>query len=156
MAIASTLQQYLADHAIEYSIMPHRPTLSSAQTVAASRIPPDSVAKAIVLKGDDGFLLAVVPASRHLDLGALRRELNRRLGLATEAEVAKLFGDCALGAVPPVGQAYGIDVVLDDEIAGQPDIFFEGGDHASLVHVKRQQFEALMAGVRHGQFTQPH
>jgi Ala-tRNA(Pro) deacylase len=156
MALALTLQQYLADHAIEYSVMPHSPTLTSSQTVAASRVPPNCVAKAIVLKCGNHYLLAVVPASRQVDLGALRRLFDRHVGLATEAEVAKLFADCVLGAVPPVGQAYGIDVVLDDEIAGQPDVFFEGGDHASLVHVKRQQFEAMMAGVPHGQFARRH
>jgi len=156
MALAGTLRQYLADHAIEYSVMAHRPTLSSAQTVAASRIPADCVAKAIVLKGEHGYLLVVLPASRLVDLGEIRRQLDRRVGLATEVEVAKLFADCALGAVPPVGQAYGIDVVLDDDIASQSDIFFEGGDHASLVHVKRQQFEAIMAGARHGRFARPN
>ena len=77
-------------------------------------------------KKDRGYLLAVLPASQQLEWQALRRWLDQNLALATEDEIAWLFPDCTPGAVPPFGEAYGIDTVFDDSISEQADIYFEG------------------------------
>jgi Ala-tRNA(Pro) deacylase len=153
MAIALTLQQYLAEHGVDYDVLPHRPTLSSMRTAEASHVPGDCLAKAVLLKEDAGYLLAVLPASHHLRLGELATQLDRKLGLATEQEIETVFRDCERGAVPPIGPAYGVESVVDDSIAEQPEIYFEGGDHATLVHMTAAQFARLTAGSHHGRFS---
>lgn len=153
MAIAPTLQQYLAEHGVTYDVLPHAPTLSSMRTAEVSHVPGDCLAKAVVLKQDSGYLLVVLPASHRLSLDDLAARLDRRVELATEPEIATLFQDCARGAVPAVGAPYGMDVIVDDSIAAQPDIYFEGGDHATLVHMTGAQFAQLTAGTQHGQFS---
>jgi Ala-tRNA(Pro) deacylase len=100
-----------------------------------------------MLGDDNGYLMAVIPASHRLDLSAVRHELNRDLGLATEREIMELFKDCEPGAVPPLGCAYGIEMVLDQSLGDTPDAYFEGGDHESLVHVSGRDFLKLMAGA---------
>jgi Ala-tRNA(Pro) deacylase len=103
----------------------------------------------------DGYLLAVVPASNHLDLELVRGTLGRSVALASEQEIGRLFPDCDLGAIPPLGPAYGLDVVLDDSMAGLDEVCFEGGDHRTLVRVGGEQFRELMSGARHGRFSSP-
>jgi len=66
---------------------------------------------------------------------------------------ARLFRDCVLGAVPPVGPCYGLDVIVDDSIQEQPDVYLEGGDHVTLVHMSSAQFARLTAGAPHGRFS---
>ena len=154
MSIALTLQQYLADHRIDYDVVPHAPTATSMRTAEASHVPGDCLAKAVLLKEDSGYLLAVLPASHHLDLDDLETRLDRPLELASEQEIGRLFGDCALGAVPAIGAAYGLEVIVDDRIASQPEIYFEGGDHATLVHMSGAQFARLTSGAAHGVFSQ--
>lgn len=153
MAIAITLQQYLTDQRIVYDLLPHAPTKSSMRTVEASHVPGDCLAKAVVVKEDGGYLLAVLPASHHLRLDHLAGLLNRELELATEQEFEAVFRDCARGAIPPIGAAYGMTMIVDDSIAVQPEIYFEGGDHATLVHMSGPEFARLMAGTPHGQFS---
>jgi Ala-tRNA(Pro) deacylase len=153
MAIALTLQQYLADQGTEYDLVQHVPTQSSMRTAEASHVPGDCLAKAVLLKDGANYLLAVVPASHQLRLDDLAMQLNHEVELATEQEIAKLFQDCARGAVPPIGAAYGVDVIVDDSIARQPDIYFEGGDHATLVHMSGAEFARLTSGMQHGQFS---
>ncbi|MEE9139156.1 MAG: YbaK/EbsC family protein [Alphaproteobacteria bacterium] len=153
MALAITLKQYLADQGTEYEVVIHAPTVSASRTAQVSHVPGDRIAKAVVLKGDGGFLLAVLPASHHIKFGELQRCLDQHVGLATEEEATSLFDDCELGAIPATGGAYGLDIVMDDSLAEQPDIYFEGGDHASLVHVSGQVFDKLMAGAKHGRFS---
>ena len=154
MAIALTLRQYLADRGVEYDLMPHEFTQTSMRTAEASHVPGDSLAKAVLLKRDGGgYLLAVLPASCHLRIDELMAQVDRSVELASEQEVETLFGDCVRGAVPPIGAAYGVDVIVDDGIAGRPDIWFEAGDHATLIHMTGDQFARLTAGMPHGQFS---
>jgi Ala-tRNA(Pro) deacylase len=123
------------------------------RTAEASHVPGDCLAKAVVVKQGGGYLLAVLPASRQLRLDDLEGLLHRELELATEEEIGGLFGDCARGAVPPIGAAYGVSTVIDDSVAGQPEIYFEGGDHATLVHMSARELARLTEGAPHGQFS---
>lgn len=153
MAISERLQRFLAENGVEYELIPHERTMTSAHTAETSRIPGDRLAKGVVLKDEDGYLLAVVPASHQVELDAVVEQLLRPLDIAPTRDVEQLFSDCDRGAVPPVGRAYGLEVLVDDSLAAQPDIYFEGGDHASLVHVDRSSFDRLMQGARHGRFS---
>jgi Ala-tRNA(Pro) deacylase len=156
MTIASTVRRYLAGQGIDYAILSHPITGSSSETAQSAHISGNCIAKTVVLRdGDvgDGYLLAVVPASHRLDLDLVRGCLGRSVTLASEQEIGRLFPDCDLGAIPPLGQAYGLDVVLDDSLAGLDEVCFEGGDHRTLVRVGCEQFREMMSGARHGRFS---
>ena len=64
-----------------------------------------------------------------------------------------LAPDGAPGAVPPVGACYGLDVIIDNTIAQQQELYFEGGDHATLVHVSGAEFVRLNPQAQHGSFS---
>ncbi len=153
MAIASTLQKYLADRNIEYDVIPHERTMSSTHTAQACRISGNSIAKGIVLRRDGGYVLAVLPASHHVRLSDLRMQLGPDVGLADENEIVQLFRDCAPGAVPPVGNCYGLDVIVDDSIEAQPEVYMEAGDHETLLHMNHADFARLTAAAQHGRFS---
>jgi Ala-tRNA(Pro) deacylase len=155
MAIAISLKQYLSDNHIEYDTLAHPYTLSSTKTAQASHIPGSHIAKAVLLKKEDDYILAVLPASRHIRFDDVEAILDLDVRLATEEEIKSLFSDCELGAIPPIGKAYGLDVLMDDSLAGREDVYFEAGDHTTLIHVDAEQFGIMMASVRHGQFSQP-
>lgn len=153
MAIAMTIQQYLADQGVDYQAVDHPPTQSSMQTAQASHIPGDCLAKAVVLETQDGYLLAVLPASHHIRLGQLRACLNQAVDLAAEDKVTSLFADCEVGAVPPIGAAYGLDVIMDGALGNQSEVYFEGGDHATLVRLAAEDFHKLLGDVPHVEFS---
>lgn len=154
MAIAMKLSDYLADHDIAYDVVTHPHTSTSSETAQASHVPGSRLAKSVILEDEDGYVMVVVPSDRQVDLGELHRQMNRSLGLATEEELGSLFVDCEIGALPPIGPAYGIETVVDDAIAEQSEIFFEAGDHEQLIRVSNEGFHALMGeGIRHGHFS---
>ena len=155
MAIAVTLKEYLASQDIAYDVVPHVRADTMLEAAHRANLPGDVVVKAVVLEDEDGYVVAAVPASHHVRLTALRKALDRRLGLATEGELARLFADCEVGATPPVGPAYGIDVVVDDSLIERPDLYFEGGDHCTLIHVRGEAFSRLMARARHARISRP-
>jgi Ala-tRNA(Pro) deacylase len=155
MAIAMTVSNYLAEHDVEYDILSHSHTTSSGESAQAAHIPGARLAKSVILEDDQGYLMVILPANRHIDLGELHRRMNRNLGLATEDELGQLFGDCEIGALPALGPAYGIETLVDDQIAEQPEIYFEAGDHEQLIHVSAETFGALLGDqVERGRFSQ--
>lgn len=153
MAIAPTFQKYLASKNVLYDVVAHAPTKSSMRTAEMCRISGDRVAKAVVLRDEYGYVLAVLPASHHIRLDDLRMQLGLDIELAHEYEIEELFDDCAPGAIPPAGECYGLDTVVDDSIEDQPEVYLEGGDHATLVHMSHAQFASLNATARHGCFS---
>lgn len=153
MTITSTLQSYLRENGVDPQTVTHEKTLSASRTAQASHVPGDRVAKGVLVKDAEGYLLAVIPASHHLEMDSLSRLTGRTLRLADEDEVADTFPDCALGAVPPMGAPYGLETVVDDSLAGQPETFLEGGDHATLLQVTAEEFARLTRDAKHGAFS---
>ncbi len=153
MGIAMKLSDYLKANEVQFDLVQHSHSGSSMQTAKASDVPADRVAKAVVLEDDRHALMAVLPASRRLELRELRAGSGPALRLATETRLKYLFKDCEPGAVPPVGGAYGIETVWDDSLMDQPDTYFEAGDHETLVHMKTRDFIGLMKGARHMAFS---
>jgi Ala-tRNA(Pro) deacylase len=154
MGIAIHLAEYLNEQDVPYDIVNHPRTVTTSGSAVESHVPSDRLAKAVVLKGGDGYLVAVLPASHHIRFGELRKLLGREVDLANEEEIETLFVDCEPGAVPPLGAAYGLTVLMDDSLARDSDVYFEGGDHASLVHVTGESFRKLMVDARHGRFAE--
>jgi Ala-tRNA(Pro) deacylase len=153
MTIAPTLQKYMDERGIRYDLIQHEPTLSARASAHTGHIPSDRLAKAVVLSDGGRYKLAVLPASHRLRLSDLRAELGHEMHLATEPEAADVFRDCALGAVPAVGVCYGLDVIIDTSIDQQQELYFEGGDHATLVHVTGAEFARLNPQAQHGSFS---
>jgi Ala-tRNA(Pro) deacylase len=155
MGMAISLQAFFESHPLNYSIVSHDYTESSQRSAAAAHRTGYKVAKSVLLKDDQDYLLTVLPACYRLNLGELRRAHDRNLRLATEIEVATIFGDCAVGAIPPAGVLYDLDTIVDEALLEQDDIYFEAGDHEQLVHMNRADFSKLLGDARRGRFSHP-
>ncbi len=154
MAIAATLRKFLADKRIQYDVVEHPHAETTYGSARSAHVSADRVAKAVLLKADDGYLLAVLPASRKLDLPFLRSQVERDLALAQESELPALFPDCAPGAIPAVGPAYGLDTLVEKCLRAQPELYFEAGDHEELIHVGEPDFEVLLGDAEYRSFSQ--
>jgi Ala-tRNA(Pro) deacylase len=152
--ISTRLSQYFDQLGFQYEVSEHRLTRSSAQTARVAHVPPHLVAKSVVLEDDGGFIMAVIPADRHVMVGRLASLLGRHgLHLSDESRIAAVFGDCDRGAVPPVGMAWGIETVVDQELDGHEVVYLEGGDHRRLLRMPGAQFAELMRAAWHGRFS---
>jgi Ala-tRNA(Pro) deacylase len=156
MNVAPRVQDYLAARQTAYDVLSHARTGSSAQTARAAHVPADGLVKGVVVKDDAGYVLAVLPASRHVVLSQLARALHRLpLQLADEAEFTALFSDCDRGALPPLGGIYGLPMMVDEAVDEQPEVYFEAGDHEHLVHMTQAEFYRLTSGAPRARFSRP-
>lgn len=144
MTLSPTLAEYLSRHRVPYALQHHMHSFCSLETAHEAGVDEECVAKSVVLQDERGFVLAVLPASRRLELDRVREELGRALHVSREGDMARLFPDCERGAVPPIGAAYGIPTVLDASLEERDEIYFEGGDHETLVRISGAAFLDLL------------
>lgn len=153
MPIAQTVAGFLQAQRVPYEVIMHPYRETSREVAASAHVPPERVAKAVVLADRRGYLMAVIPGDRHVSLEDLWKRLGRRLALAPEPRLHPVFRDCESGAIPPLGPAYGMETIMDDSLVGQPEVYFESGDHRGLIRVSGDEFLALLREAMHGQFA---
>ncbi|WP_163560037.1 YbaK/EbsC family protein [Halomonas sp. NO4] len=156
MAIPMTLREYLRACDIDYEEVKHPREVSTSRLAQQVHVTGDQLAKAVMVHGDSGYRVAVLPSSCDADLDKLSQLFNEKVDLASEDEIVSRFSDCDPGATIPVGQAYGLQVYIDDLLRQQPDIYFDAGDHETLLHMSGNEFERLMGNSPHGAFSRPH
>lgn len=149
MSIPATVRNYMDAKDVDFTRTTHAPSATTTEAAESAHVSGDRVAKGVVLADDRGFVLAVLPSTHALKVVELSKELGRDLGLADEQEFRGIFPDCELGAIPAVGPAYGIRTVVSEELLDADEIWFEAGDHVTLVRVSGKDFRRLLAGAEH-------
>ncbi|EXF91613.1 prolyl-tRNA synthetase [Pseudomonas fluorescens HK44] len=139
MRMARTVQRSLEEAHCEFDVVSHPHSASSLETARVAGIPAERVAKSVILDDHHGhYLMAVLPASRHLDLSKVRGSSEWQV--TRESTLAHLFNDCERGAVPALGESYGLDMVIDPMLTRQKEIYVEAGNHNNLVHLSMDQY----------------
>ena len=149
MDIANTLVKQLAKHGISYDTVHHGYSSSSLHAAHSANIPAAKLVKPVILEDDHGYVMALVPANHYVKINELNMLLDRHMGLATEEELAHLFSDCERGALPPVGDAYGMTTVVDYTLDECGDVYIEAGNHTDLLHISGSAFRKLTENSRH-------
>lgn len=147
--ILQRLEQFLDQHKALYTHRTHRTTFTAKDLAQADHTPPWEVAKTIVFVGDGAYAMAVLPANMRADLEKLRHELGlTSIRLADERELAALFPDVELGAMPPFGNLYNnMPVYVDSALAAEEEIAFNAGSHRDVIHMKFKDFKRLVHPV---------
>ncbi|RZM84954.1 aminoacyl-tRNA deacylase [Pseudoalteromonas rubra] len=148
------ISAYLDTHLIPYRVIEHVESQSSLGSAYLSQIPLPQLAKAVMLEDHESKrLMAVLPANYKISLSSLNDALKRRFHLMKERQVYRLFADCSPGAVPPIAEAYHLDIVYDDLLLNQPHVYIESGDHRHLLQLAQADFRQLMEDAKHLRFS---
>lgn len=144
MTVTNDLRQELERAGFDYDVIDHRRTETARAEADAIGVPPEAVAKTIVLTTEAGYVRAVISASTHLDLRKVRRLLgDKHAQLASEAELAMAYPMYELGAVPPFGLPAGDRLLFDRPLARRDSVVFEAGSHNESLRMKTADLLAL-------------
>ncbi|NOZ03178.1 MAG: YbaK/EbsC family protein [FCB group bacterium] len=144
MAVKKLLE-YLDQKKVAYSIITHSPAYSAQKIAASAHVSGKELAKTTIVKIDGKMAMAVLPASYQVDLERLKEVSGaRKVELATEQEFKDQFPDCELGAMPPFGNLYGLDVYATESLAQDEEIAFNAGSHTELIKMAYKDFERLV------------
>lgn len=137
------VSQLLAENQVAFETVVHPPAYTAQKLAHFLHIPGKQVIKSVLLASGKGFFLAVLPATRKVDLEAVQLHLETDVRLANEEEMASLFSDCERGALAPFGQLYGIRTLLDDSLTPDTLIVFESQHHFLAIRMLCRDFEAI-------------
>lgn len=144
-ACRERLIDYLKQNGVAFSTTPHRTAYTAQEVAAIEHVPGKLVAKVVMAITARGPLMLVLPATRRVNLDALRRVLgDATVRLAREEEFAPLFPDCEVGAEPPFGNLYGVPVVVDRSLTEDPIIVFRDGSHRETMQIAYADYERLV------------
>jgi Ala-tRNA(Pro) deacylase len=140
------IKEFLNKNKVKYVSIKHSPAYTSQEIAASAHIPGKELAKTVVVKLDGKIAMAVLPASCKIDLGLLKKASGaQKVELSGEEEFKDLFADCDIGAMPPFGNLYGMDVYADESLTGDQNIAFNAGSHTELIKLAYTDFEKLVA-----------
>jgi Ala-tRNA(Pro) deacylase len=140
-----SIKQFLKEHDITYSTIQHTPAYTAPEIAATSHIPGKFLAKVVIVKLDNKFAIVLVPAHEKVDLEALKRSTKAsKVELASEFEFRDKFPDCEVGAMPPFGELYDMDVYVAESLANDDERAFNGGSHSELIKMSYKDFEKLV------------
>jgi Ala-tRNA(Pro) deacylase len=149
------MERFLDKHLIPFDIVAHPHTHTSAETARAAGLTPDRLAKGVLLDGMGCQMVAMIPADQEVHLGRLGLDQGVEFSLADEASVGRLFTECEPGVVPGLPNAWGVEMVWDDALMAQPDIYLEAGDHERLLHIETRYLREVFGDAPHCHFSQP-
>jgi Ala-tRNA(Pro) deacylase len=142
---AKRLKEFLDAHHIMYTAISHSPAYTAQEVAASVHIPGKEMAKTVIVKIDGRLAMAVLPANQKLNTGQLKSALSAvKVEVTGEQEFRDRFADCEIGAMPPFGNLYGLDVLVERNLAKDEQIAFNACTHTEVIRMKYTDFLGLV------------
>ena len=146
-------REFLDSQHVKYITITHSPAYTAQEIAACAHIPGKDLAKTVMVKIDGKMAMAVVPASHKVNLDRCAASVGaKKLRLASEQDFKDRFPDCEIGAMPPFGNLYDMDVYVSETLAEDSEIAFNAGSHTELVQAVLQGFRAAGPSQGGGHF----
>lgn len=143
--VLKKLRECLDSHDVKYTIVSHSPAFTAQEIAATAHISGREVAKTVIVNTESKKMMVVLPASHMIDFRLLSEGLGtKKTVLATETEFKDLFEDCEVGAMPPFGMLFGMEVIVSKALSEDKEIAFNAGTHRELVMMNYPDFERLV------------
>jgi Ala-tRNA(Pro) deacylase len=139
------LKKFLDDNNVEYVVMSHSPAYTAQRAAASAHISGKEMAKTVMVKVNEKMAMAVLPASFRVDFNKLKEATGAKsVELASESDFRNMFPDCDVGAMPPFGNLYGMDVYVAEKLAENEQIVFNACSHRDLIRLAFADYERLV------------
>ena len=141
----SKLKEFLEEQSVRFESISHSPTYTSQKTAASAHIPGKDLVKTVIIRVDGKMAMAVLPAPLQVDFARLKEGLGgAKVELASEEDFRDKFPGCEVGAMPPFGNLFDMQVFVTEELAEDDEIAFNAGSHTELVRMSYRDFARLV------------
>jgi Ala-tRNA(Pro) deacylase len=142
------IQDFLIEKGVKFQTHEHQPAYTAQELAAEEHVSGDMLAKAVVVRGEKDFAMCVLPASFKLDMKKVAKAMKtKKVRLADETELAKLFPDVEVGAEPPMGKLYNMTTLVDQNLTDDEEIIFQAGTHRQCIRMKYADYARLAEPV---------
>lgn len=142
---ARKLKEFLDRNKVKYVTVVHSPAYTAQEIAASAHVRGKEMAKTVIVKIDGKLAMAVLPAAQKVDVYKLQEVTGAStVVLASERDFEAAFPECDLGAMPPFGNLYGMEVYVATRLAEDEDIAFNAGSHIELIRMRYADYEKLV------------
>jgi Ala-tRNA(Pro) deacylase len=139
------LKEFLDRERIKYVAIQHSPMYTAQEIAASAHVRGKDLAKTVMVTLDGRMAMAVLPASHKVGFDLLRAATGAdNVQLASEQAFRDMFPGCEVGAMPPFGNLYGMDVYVSKSLTKDEEIAFNAGSHTELIRLAYKDFERLV------------
>ncbi len=139
------LKLFLDKNHVSYEVIKHSSAFTAQETAALAHIAGKEFAKTVMIKVHGKMAMAVLPASYQVDFNAFEQIFGKNnVRLATEMEFKSMFPECEVGAMPPFGNLYDMEVYVAETLAEDKEITFNAGTHTELIRMDYDDFKKLV------------
>ncbi|EON93572.1 YbaK/prolyl-tRNA synthetase associated region [Marinobacter lipolyticus SM19] len=143
--INQKLREFLDSNAVSYRTEAHEPTVDASRTAQAAHVRGREFAKTVIVKADGRLFMTVLPSTDRVHVDQLKQALGARdLELADEDDINAAFPDCEIGAMPPFGNLYNMDVFVSEHLREDEHIVFNAGSHSEVMRMSYQDYDRLV------------
>ena len=143
--IAEKVKDYLDQNRVKYVTIRHSLAYTAQEIAASAHISGREIAKTVIIRLDNRMAMAVLPASKRVSLTEIRRIVGSDTAtIADEVDFKDLFPGCEVGAMPPFGNLYGLEVFVDPSLTEDDEIAFNAGSHTELIRMAYDDFADLV------------
>lgn len=144
MVIAPKVKNYLDEKHIRYQILQHSRTFTAMETAESRHIAGKQMIKSVIVKIDGRYVMCILTSNHRINFHKLKKiTAAKEAHLATEEEINGLFPECEVGAEPPLGELFGLEVFVDREVSENDEIDFNAGTHTETVRIRYKDFARL-------------
>ncbi len=145
MPVLKELKQILDENKVSYEIFNHALAYTAQEIAAKQHCSGNEMAKVVMLEVDDALIMAVIPASRKINLSTVMKSLDAKSArLAMEDEFIARFPECEIGAMPPFGNLFDVPVFVDPMLEKDEYIYFNAGNHVQTVRMRYKDFARIV------------
>lgn len=142
------VKDYLDSNGIKYVTISHSPAYTAMEVAASAHVSGNELAKTVMVKVDGKMTMVVLPASYKIDFGLLKELTGtKKVELAEEDEFTAIFPNCEVGAMPPFGNLYKMEVYVAETLTKDTEIAFAAGFHNELIKLAYKDFENLVQPI---------
>jgi Ala-tRNA(Pro) deacylase len=144
MQIPKQLINCLNESGVAYEVLQHPEAVTAQRVAEVEHIKARHQAKVVMVKSNGNHVMAVVPADRRIDLQKVEKITGKPASLESEVDFKSIFSDCAVGAMPPFGNLYGLPTYVDERLAREDYIVFEAGTHTDAIKLKYTDYQKIV------------
>jgi Ala-tRNA(Pro) deacylase len=139
------IKDFLERENVPYSTILHSRAFTAQEASESAHISGKAFAKTVIVEIDGKSAMAVLPANCRVNLEDLREITgSSSVRMASEEQIQNLFPDCEVGAMPPLGKFYGIEVYVSPALAQSGEIVFNACTHTELIKMRFADFERIV------------
>ena len=139
------LKKFLDDNNIKYISIFHSHAYTAQEVAASAHISGRELAKTVMVKIEGKMAMAVLSASDKVDFSLIQKAAGAsKVELASEHEFTDLFPGCQIGAIPPFGNLYEMQVIVDAKLTEETGVVFNAGSYTELIMLHYEDYKRLV------------